>query len=313
MISYRTFRNSDPPHLARIWKAAAEVDGALRALDVNLLDELVFSKSYFDPHGLFIAVDDGRPVGFAHAGFGPAEDLSHLDERCGVVSMLVIEERIDKAVLGVQLLQRCEAYLREHKAERMYAIGYGMISPFYLGLYGGSELPGVLATDDERLTFFQKHGYAEVDRVSVMLCDLTGFRPKVGRVELQMRRSMSVEVVEDAAPANWWEACRRGSFEKIQFQMRPRAGGNSVATATFWNIEPLTGSWCNEPLGLGPVKTKDGQSEMAPFLIGEALKQLSLKRFPSVEAQVLQSDPAAAGVFENLGFSQSREGIALCK
>ena len=42
---------------------------------------------------------------------------------------------------------------------RLYAGAMFPLNPFYLGLYGGSELPGFLATDAAAEVFFTKRGY----------------------------------------------------------------------------------------------------------------------------------------------------------
>ena len=70
MITYRSFRNWDPPTLVALWNSGVSGRGAARAIDVQDLDRLVLSKPYFDPQGITLAQDDGRPVGFVHAGFG---------------------------------------------------------------------------------------------------------------------------------------------------------------------------------------------------------------------------------------------------
>ena len=315
MVECRSFRNSDPPHLVRIWEDARENKPFIRKLTVELLDELVFSKPYFDPAGLIVAVADQQPVGFAHAGFGPSEDLSRLDPRCGVISMVAVQHRPDQASISAQLLQRGEQYLHERGAEKIYALGNGQISPFYTGLYGGSDLPGVLVSDAARLAIFRDQGYHEVDQVYVYRRDLAGFRPKVDRVQLQLRRTMTVEVVTDVAPSSWWEACTKSFYEQIRAQMRPKVGGPCVATAIFWNMESLAAAWGSRSLGLGQIQIgpQNERPELAHVLVGEALKQLNAKGFTSVDGQASQDDKDSQRVFDALGIAQIDTGLVLCK
>ncbi|NIP84881.1 MAG: GNAT family N-acetyltransferase, partial [Planctomycetales bacterium] len=91
------------------------------------------------PAGLLVAVVEDQPIGFAHAGFGPAADLSRLDHGQGVISMLAVPARPDRQSVAAQLLQDSEKYLRDRGAEKIYALDNGQISPFYVGLYGGSD------------------------------------------------------------------------------------------------------------------------------------------------------------------------------
>ena len=74
MLTYRTFRNTDPPPLASIWRSRAGQQALAQPLSVDLLEQYVFAKLYFDYQGLILACDDGEAVGFAHAGFGPDDD-----------------------------------------------------------------------------------------------------------------------------------------------------------------------------------------------------------------------------------------------
>lgn len=76
MIHFRSFRNTDPPALCEIWRSQPPRRGLVSSLSPMLLDRYVLSKPYFDREGLIVAEDDDRPIGFAHAGFGPEIDLN---------------------------------------------------------------------------------------------------------------------------------------------------------------------------------------------------------------------------------------------
>ena len=104
MIQYRPFRNDDPPHLVRIWNEAFPGRAAYLLRSSAPLDAWVFSKPYFDPAGLILAVDDGNPVGFVHAGFGPNEQQSGLDRRRGVMCILAVVPTHRKHGVGAGLL-----------------------------------------------------------------------------------------------------------------------------------------------------------------------------------------------------------------
>ena len=59
-------------------------------------------------------------------------------------------------------MKRSEAYLRERGATELFAGPMGPLDPFYLGMYGGSDLPGFLASDPGAEAFFARHGYRPV-------------------------------------------------------------------------------------------------------------------------------------------------------
>jgi len=74
VVRYRTFRNTDPPRLVEVWNETFTGRGAVRLASSTPLERFVFSKPLFDPAGLFIAEEDERCLGFAHAGFGPCDE-----------------------------------------------------------------------------------------------------------------------------------------------------------------------------------------------------------------------------------------------
>ena len=167
MISYHPFRNQDPPAITAIWRTQAGQPGYAQPVSVDLFEQLVFAKLYFDYDGLFIAEDDGRPVGFAHAAFGPNDQQNEVSAELGVTSLILVRPDCNAPGLVAGLLERCEAYLRRRGAKVLYGGGIQPLNPFYLGLYGGSELPGVLDTDNVARDVYQTHGYTEIDQTVV--------------------------------------------------------------------------------------------------------------------------------------------------
>ena len=69
-----------------------------------LLEQFVFSKPYFDPAGLIVALRDGRPVGFVHAGFGPNDEGTALSTEMGTTYLLMLEGGVNDAALADELL-----------------------------------------------------------------------------------------------------------------------------------------------------------------------------------------------------------------
>ncbi len=69
MIEYRRFRNTDPPHVLRLWQTAGLGRGAALGLSADQFDDLTFAQPYFDRNGLIVACDNATVVGYVHAGF----------------------------------------------------------------------------------------------------------------------------------------------------------------------------------------------------------------------------------------------------
>src|SRR5207248_4905484 len=105
----------------------------------TLLEYFTFSKPYFDPVGLFVAAADGKPVGFAHAGFGADDAGKALRTDAGVTCALAVHPDHRRRGVGTELLRRCEDYLRRGGAKELTAGPLAPLDPFTFGLYGGSE------------------------------------------------------------------------------------------------------------------------------------------------------------------------------
>jgi ribosomal protein S18 acetylase RimI-like enzyme len=311
---YRPFRNSDPPALVEIWCQQPPLRGRLSSVSTAWLDLLVFAKLYFDRQGLILACDGETPVGFVHAGFGPSDDFSRLSTERGVTALLMIVPRDDQRQIAAELLARSEQYLAGRGARELYAGTVLPLCPFYLGLYGGSELPGVLASD-AALEFYRAAGYEVCQRRVILQRGLTGWRPLVDRQQVQIRRRYEVAEVIDPPPANWWEACTFGHMVRTRFVLTERDGGPPCGTATFWDLEPLASRWGVQAAGLieleiaSPVRRQG----LATFLVGEALRQLQSEGNTLVEVHVASDNVAATVLFTKLGFHEIDQGVVLHK
>ena len=84
------FRNTDPRRWPRLWQKPRRAAGLFQPVSCDLLEKLVFAKLYFDYGGLLLACDDGQPVGFAHAGFGPNAEQNWIATETGVICMLMV-------------------------------------------------------------------------------------------------------------------------------------------------------------------------------------------------------------------------------
>ena len=315
MLTYRTFRNDDPPVLAEIWRSQLSQPGLRALVSPDLLEQLVFAKLYFDYDGLIVARDDGRPVGFAHAGFGPNESEDGVSAELGVICLVMVQPDSADAEVASELLERGEQYLRGRGAKVLYGGGIRPLDPFYLGLYGGSELPGVLHSDRLSRELFASHGYREIDRTLVMRRELDDFQAVIDRQQMQIRRRMIVEVSEDPPARSWWEACTTGPFDLTRFELIPRGGGPAVARAVFRGMEPAGSIGIDRAAGLIElsVEPPHRRKGLAVFLLSEAFRQFIRQGVVLVEAQAMQHNGAALGMYHKLGFRQVGQGSVFRK
>lgn len=315
MIHYRTFRNVDPPGLAAIWRARNAERGLMQPMSGELFEQLVLSKPYFEGAGLIVALDDDRPVAFVHAGFGPNDAEAGISYSLGVICMLMVLPEYRRLGIGKQLLEESERYLRSRGAQVLYAGEMQPLNPFYLGLYGGSELPGVLNSDAEAQRLYQAHGYHEVARCLVLHRDVREFRPIVNRQQVLIRRKATVQVTNDPPPSSWWDACTFGSFERTRFDLVSNEGGQRWATATLWSMEPLSTSWGVRAVGLinFEVDRAHRREGLATYLLGDAFRQLREQGVGLIEAQTMQDNLPARGLYGKLGFREVDQGVVYRK
>ncbi len=315
MLRYRGFRNTDPPIVAEIWRSRAEDLALVQPVSADLLEQFVFGRLHFDYAGLILALDDDRPVGFAHASFGPDASEQRLSTETGVTCLIVVRPDCDQAAVAAGLLDRCEAYLRERGAKCLYGGGVWPLSPFYSGMCGGCETPGVLESDPSSRQLYTAHGYQPVDQILLFRQDLGSFRPPMDRLQVQCRRRLLVQVMVDVPPRSRWEALTVGEFEATRFELVPRGGGAQVGYALVRAMEWGRAGRPGRVAGLVElfVAPECRRQGVATYLIGELARSLANQGVTFLEAQARLSYPPLLQFYRKLGFQQVAEGVVYRK
>lgn len=303
MIEFRCFRNEDPPRLADAWRGANLGPAAMQPMTSALLETGVLSKPYFDRAGLIVAVDGDRVVGFAHAAFGPNAARTGIETSVGTTLVVVVVPHPDQRAIGDGLLTRCEAHLRQRGATTLLGGGSAGMSGFYLGLYGGADLPGILDSSPEMQDVFVRAGYAPADRILVMRRPLEGFRPPVNRLQVAIRRATTLRVIDEPPRRSWWEAATTAGLATRRYELR-NLQEELLGSASFWDMQPLAGTWGVVAAGLADVvivgpRRRQG---LAQYLVAEALHDLAGEGVAVVETQTSDRNTAAVSLFEKLGF-----------
>lgn len=310
MIEFRSFRNGDPPRLAETWRAADLGPSAVQPMTAALLETAVFSKPYFDRDGLVIAVENERIVGFAHAGFGPNADRTGLDTTTGTTMLVVVVPHEQAAAIGADLLARSEAYLRQRGARQILGGGNAMLCGFYLGLYGGANIPGILGSSPGMQDVFRRAGYADDERIAVLRRPLAGFRPPVNRLHLAIRRGTVLRAIDEPMHRNWWEAATTAGLSLRRYQLA-NVADEVLGAATFWDMQPASATWGVTASALLHVEIAGPRRRqgLANYLVAEALHDLAQEGVTLVEAQAPEGNGGAVSLFEKLGFTRADEGI----
>lgn len=315
MIRYRSFRNTDTPGLSELWRGSGAGRGLMQPMSADLWEQMVFAKPYFDRHGMIVADEEGKLVGCVHAAFGPTLSGDALCYQQGVICLLMVRPDFRRRGVASTLLQLAERYLLERGARQVFAGGYRPLNPFYLGLYGGSNTPGVLASVSGAAEFFTAREYESVHKVLVWERDLKGFEPPIDRRQLIVRRSTEVRTEDDPPARNWWEACVYGNLERERFDLFARPTNTRLASAMIWMLEPLSRSWGVRAAGLSEldVEPEHRRHGLATYLVGEICRRLRDQGLALIQAQCHENMVEVQGLYHKLGFDQSDYGILYCK
>jgi ribosomal protein S18 acetylase RimI-like enzyme len=319
-MQYRSFLNTDPPLIVDIWRRQHPFRSQVSAVTRTILDHHIFSKPYFDFDGFILAIDDESPegptpVGFVHAAFDANDDLSDLNKKVGIVCQLKVIPGERSEEVADKLLQKAIEYLVANGCEEVYCGSRFPNAPFYLGLYGGSQLPGFLVDDEQAIAAVKRNGFVENDRIVVMERRLAGFRTIVDREQMALRRRFQINAAADPLETSWWESCTVGMSERDRFSVYDKSSQNVCGSVKFWDIQPLANHWGVLARGLYGLKVPEEHRRggIATFLVGESLRHLMQQGIGVVEAQTRESDQPAIGVFKKLGFEQVTEGILMSK
>ena len=314
MIEYRAYRNCDAPAVASIWQAQPPSRALFSAVTPALLEQRVFSKPYFDREGLILAWEGEQAIGFVHAGFCVNEDQTALNKSTGIIFQLLVGPHACRNDIAIGLMEQAESYLRAAGSNRAMGGAAYPHHAFYLGLYGGSELPGILLSDGEALERFRSQGYGEKLRTITMQKELASFRPAFDRKQMQIRRKYKTSTIPDPMPATWWEACNAATTQQTRFELHAPTG-ERCASVTYWNIEPLSSSWGLYAMGLSELEVDEScrRQGIATFLVSETLRQIQSQGVSLVEVQMPADNEAAISLYRKLGFREVDYGIVFEK
>lgn len=315
-MRYRSFRNFDPPALTAVWNESLTRRGAVEMRTSAPFESLVLDKPYFDPHGLLIAEDDdGKMAGFAHAGFGPTDDFSALRRDVGVVSMIAVRPAHRRQGVGSELLRRAEDYLRGRGSNAVHAGGQRPAKPFYLGLYGGSDGPGFLLTDDEVHPFLAKNGYAPFQKMFVFNRRVDEPLTIVDPRFKGLSKKYDAVAAPEAVLGSWWWESVFGPLEPSEFQLNDRQTGETVARALFWEMKDYGWRWGAPAAGIVDVKVRGEfrRQGVGRYMLNQLLRHLADQYFGIVEVQVPEKEETGIKMFTALGFTPVDTGVSYVK
>lgn len=314
-MDYRPFQNADPPQLLKLWHACGLGRGAAVGFSGAAFEILVLSHLYFDRFGLILALENEQLAGAIHAGFGCTPDESGLDFSSGVISGLMVRPEYRHRGVGQELLRRGEEYLTSRGAKSIQAGGAYPNDPFYVGLYGGSLLPGILKSDAGAEGFFRQAGFQPVAEHLVFQRDL-GFRNEpYDYRSMMIRRTSQFQVSEGPQHPTWWWVSRFGAFDVIRFSLQSKTQNRLLAEVYCHSMDlfarsgdqrvvAMTGLWVNpEERGKGYAKA----------LLLDVFRKLREEAVTRIEMQTPSHDSTTIHLLTVLSCEQIDSGVVYRK
>ncbi len=311
MIEYRRFRNSDPPHIRRLWREGGLGRGAATNLDADSLETVVFAQPYFDRNGLIVAVDGEQIVGFVHAGFRAAADEEHLSYDEGSVLAVIVAPSHRRQGIGRELVRRAEEYLQSRGAHVVFAGAAPPRDGFYVGIYGGSQPAGFLESDPLAQPFFTALGYIPQERRLIFQRSLEERGEPVGLRLMSVRRATKLGAVPPEKPPTWWTQTRMGRLDSITLSLLPKAGGVPVAEVMVVGLDHYLASWNQRAIGLVNLHVPEPQRRKgyAQALLVEVCRRVKTDLITLVESHVAEGNEAGIKTLKSAGFRQVDAGV----
>ena len=315
MAKYRTFRNSDPPHLFRLWTECGLGRGAAQTQFVTLFDETCFRYSYFDPAGVIVAEEQGKPVGFAHAGFGFLPDQSGLNRSHGVICAVMVHPQFRRQGIGRELVRQAEQYLQTAGATQLQAGPARGSDPFYFGLYGGSRLSGFLESDPLAQPFFTNLGYLPSERHVIHQRSLrSGNEPTTVRLQ-KIRRLTELEILENHERPTFWTNSLFGWYDLLRFRLLLKDRKRPVAAVTAFGLDNYIRSWNARAIGLLDMWVDESYrgKGYGQTLLVECLRRLRQQNVDLAEIHAPANGTYALRALRGAGFTPIDSGIVYQK
>ena len=309
-ISYRTFRNSDPPRILRLWHQCELGRGAARPVSTEAFELINYAQPYFDPAGLIVAERDRELVGFVHAGFGFTADRNAIDPQIGVICVVMVRPDHRRQGIGRELVRRAEEYLRSRGARTIQAGESRYVDPFYYGLYGGSRPSGFLDSDPLAAPFFTALGYVPEQTIGVYQRDLTIKRDPTNMRLVGLRRSTELEIAEMPLQPTFWWYCHMGRIDTLRFRLVDKKSRVPLAAVTVMGLDHYLTTWNERAVGLVDIFVTEGHrgQGFGQTLLVETVRRLRQELITRAEIHVPDSHEYLTKAVLGAGFSRLETG-----
>ena len=230
LVEIRFFHEGDEEAIVSLWNRRVSGCFATGSLTADVFAADVVGKRYFDPEGVILAFERGRPVAFAHAGF-KSSDWIEPDLRMGTVCMVAVEH--DHVPAGEGVVAEAVHYLLRKGAKHIEAFMIDFPNvPFYGGLYGG-EKAGMVEDHPDGLEVMRRCHFNVSNGSVIMTCELADdIEPLTSFAGLELSVGPLDRPVVGLDPSECY-----GIPEELRRASLLDADGAEKAGISFWHLE----------------------------------------------------------------------------
>jgi len=293
-FSIETYARKHLEGMTALYNAETAFEPHIAPLNPERFIGLVEQKSYFDPQGLFVAVEAGRVVGWIHACVAAGSEGGQDPNRVAARIRMLIYPR-DRLKVGGALVREATVWLRSFRRGEIEAMHAKVGYPFYRGLWMGGE-PMCPVTLPHAHLAFEVGGYKTTQESIFMVAEMS-MRPQ------EVKAEVAVDLVETVAEMRH-EPMRESWIGFEPMRILAKIGGEdagSIAWVMLPHVADRLGAPCMNIWGLG-VREQYRRKGIASALISRAMARSYAQgaRFASVGTQ-LWNAPAHA-TYAKLGF-----------
>ena len=290
--------------------------GVAAGLTVDAFEYFVFAQPYFDKHGVVLALDGDRLVGYAHATKAVNDDESGLSESRGSVIALLVHPDFRRKGIGTELIRRASRYLQDEGVQTVRLGPDNLTNGFYMGMYGGAQPNGFLEADGSMHPFAQSMGMEPAQRFRSYQRDLNRkTREPMSMKLIANRRNTVLQAVDPSSGASWWWLTRYGRLDAVQFNLLDKRTNEALASCELFGLDLYIPKWGQRAAGLGQISVPDQHrgNDYELSLVLEMGKYLKDQLVTIIDVSIDECETETVTLLESVGFEQYDTGTVFAK
>ena len=211
-MEIRNFTRADIEEVTKLWNETVKVRDFYYSFSVEELTSILFDNRSFDNDGAFVALVDGKIVGFA-VGFVRIEDRDNPDKP-GYFNTIVVHPSFQRRYIGTQLFEHVLAYFKKMNRHAIRSVYLSPVNyPWYIPESNHHNHPGAPAIPINSLEYFFliRHGFdiqGQIDAFHLPLAKYEMPAAVLKVIEENKKRGMTCEVYDASIHEGIEEFCQ---------------------------------------------------------------------------------------------------------